>query len=386
VKIFPFKRKRKIATEIERFCALLEENPGDVESRLKLAHLYHRVGAQKSAMREYWNAATKLSAEGLDLEAIATYQQILTLDHIFPDKQSTEAAQEAEDLLILARKAYERVLSETSQEMGPTESSDLHHPIRQPRDDNAKWEETTDRNDDEPVPIEMLLDSSSDQEVPRTSPHEKSDKGLPAADTSLLEGINQKSPTVSDEGTLVPLPDGQVSKPTDLSHRGGRREVRTDGEHGGEAFETAAPGKRPESSTKGWLGPILFDDHLERDLLTTTSQGEELEPHQAASIRRTAGTPPGLPNERESALHYSLGVAYYETNCIDEAIKEFVKAHNQGGKPVDSLSMVAKCYYRKGLFLNSAGLVYQALRREDLTRDQIDMLRTQLEQIKVRAV
>ncbi|NIM98117.1 MAG: hypothetical protein GTO24_08580 [candidate division Zixibacteria bacterium] len=88
--------------------------------------------------------------------------------------------------------------------------------------------------------------------------------------------------------------------------------------------------------------------------------------------------------QEDPDLPYNLGIDYYEMNLIDKAIREFARAHTQGIKLVDSLSMLARCYCKKGLFHNAAGFIVQALQLDNLTQEQIDMLRRQLEQIKAK--
>ena len=79
-------------------------------------------------------------------------------------------------------------------------------------------------------------------------------------------------------------------------------------------------------------------------------------------------------------LHYHLGVAYREMELTDRAIEEFTKALDRRSKSLECLTMLAKCYFEKGLFQESAAFIHRALTLDNLTQDQIDLLHRQLEE------
>jgi tetratricopeptide (TPR) repeat protein len=289
--LFPFRRRKKITDEINRLRRVVEENPRDSNSRLTLAGLYLETDDQETAAKEYQAVAEQLSAEGLDLEPIAIYRKILTLDAVVLTDTSLATAQEAENLLSRAKEAYEDAFR------GGTQS------------DRAKMDAEPD--DSTPVPIEAILDPSQDLlfSHPDTKDHQ-----------SQAESPRETDSPPSRQGPAIDISSVQVD----------------------DDLEVLAFDHRTESPTDD---PLSTDD---RD------------------------------------LHYNLGVAHYEMGLTDKAIREFVKAHNQGVKIPESLSMLAKCYRKKGLSQNAAGFLGQALKIENLTQDQIDMLRRQLEEIQAK--
>ena len=97
MRIFGFRKERKIANEINRLPSLLEENPEDAKSRLMLTNLYLETGDQETAIKEYHVAAKQLTAEGLDLEPIAIYKKILSLDGISLTEKSLAYFEEWEN-------------------------------------------------------------------------------------------------------------------------------------------------------------------------------------------------------------------------------------------------------------------------------------------------
>jgi len=313
--LFPFRRRKKITDEINRLRRVVEENPRDSNSRLTLAGLYLETDDLETAAKEYQAVAEQMSAEGLDLEPIAIYRKILTLDAVVLTDTSLATAQEAENLLSRAKEAYEDAFRGGTQ-------SDRAKMDAEPMDGekrNAKEKEGSETehrghhgtDDSTPVPIEAILDPSQDLlfSHPDTKDHQ-----------SQAESPRETDSPPSRQGPEIDISSVQVD----------------------DDLEVLAFDHRTESPTDD---PLSTDD---RD------------------------------------LHYNLGVAHYEMGLTDKAIREFVKAHNQGVKIPESLSMLAKCYRKKGLSHNAAGFLGQALKIENLTQDQIDMLRRQLEEIQAK--
>ena len=55
-------------------------------------------------------------------------------------------------------------------------------------------------------------------------------------------------------------------------------------------------------------------------------------------------------------------------------------ALDRGNKSLECLTMLAKCYFEKGLFQESAAFIHRALKLDNLTQDQINLLHRQLEE------
>ncbi|NIM98116.1 MAG: hypothetical protein GTO24_08575, partial [candidate division Zixibacteria bacterium] len=167
IMMFGFKKRKKTADEINRFLSLLEENPGDTKSRLMVANLCLESGDQKTAVMEYHTAANQLSAEGLDLEPIAIYRKILSLDAVPLTPESSASLQQAEELLAKAKGIYEGILQVGSKE---AESHD--------RDDHER------EDDSEPAPIEILRDPSQAHVVPKIGSSERAEEQSPNQEDS----------------------------------------------------------------------------------------------------------------------------------------------------------------------------------------------------------
>ncbi|MBC7174614.1 MAG: tetratricopeptide repeat protein, partial [Polyangiaceae bacterium] len=65
---------------IAEFRRLVDEDPQDVRTWLKIGDLYTRKGARKEATETYGKVAEHYAAQGFFLKAVAVYKQILKLD------------------------------------------------------------------------------------------------------------------------------------------------------------------------------------------------------------------------------------------------------------------------------------------------------------------
>lgn len=397
MKIFGTRKKNKDVDEINRLLGRLEENPADTESRVKLADLYLQAGDQKSAIWQYQTAAEQLTALGFDLESITIYKTILTLDGGSLDKRSLASFEKAEELLVKARKAYEKAFHIKPQEEASGKASEG---LGQERRDGPEKVENLDTDGSEPVATEMLQGESHHQGVAEVPPDETSEghspdqkaslsgnSGFGRVDESDSEGWHEepdRSPDKATEGGDVqdPVKEGQLTAGNDSLCPAEERQIDKSAIQMDDVLESIMSDNR--------TAPFA-DNPLTAD--TTRVPSDEDLPVTAPAFRqRDLGEKPSPLDKTETLmesldredpdLHYNLGAAYFEMDLIDKAIREFVKAHNQGIRVVDSLFMLGKCYFKKGLFQNSAGFIYEALKLDNLTEDQIDMLKGQLEQIK----
>jgi len=141
-----------------------------------------------------------------------------------------------------------------------------------------------------------------------------------------------------------------------------------------------------EPSSSDPLSPAPSGAIDDENLLGIPSGFQKSASREKPSPLDTSGTTPEPVDQEDPHLHYNLGIACYEMDLIDKAIKEFVKAADQGAKTVESLFMLSKCYCKKGLFHNAAGFIDQALKLDSLTQEQIDMLNEQIKEIKARSI
>ncbi len=399
MKIFGSKKKKKVVGDIKRLVRGLEENPEDTESRVKLAGLYVETGDRESAIQQYQIAAEQLSAHEFDLESIAVYKRILTLDGGSLSKRSLAAFEKAEELLGKARKAYEKAFQTKTREDVSREA--LEAP-RQKKGESPAEVESPERIDFEAVATEMAHTESLDDETSRVLPGEASVGHPPdlmsplSADTESggtaepdregrqgdpyrsreqepdegdAQDVFQQSDVTAEYNSLPPLGEQQIDM----------NAIQMD-----DVLETIMSDDEIAPSTDDPLTGDTPQSPGEKDIRTMASGAQGGDPHEkSAHPDQTEPVMESLDQD-DPDLHYNLGIAYYEMDLIDKAIKEFVKAHNQGIRMVDSLFMLAKCYFKKGHFQHSAGFVYQALKLDNLTQDQIDMLQGQLEEIKAR--
>jgi tetratricopeptide (TPR) repeat protein len=376
MKLFGFKRKKKTADEISRLGSLLDQNPEDSESRLALAHLYVQVGDYDKAYGEYRTAARVLSAQGADLESIAIYKKILSIVGSSLPEDSLAAVRKADQLLVETKDAYERVFKMESRDGQSREPSEPYQDATGDRKDEK--EEGSSTANSEPVPLEILQEPSQDQVVEEMPQDEEPEKEFMNQETSLSE------PPVSDEPNDLYHPaedQGPIESQDDAPEEG----QASDSSH--EAQAAREPDLfHPTESPPIDIKDIQIDDDLETLLSDheTETSTDDLLSQETARGRDTAEQVVEPSDHEDPDFHYNLGVAYYEMDLIEKAITEFVKAHNQGIKPAESLFMLAKCYCKKGLFQNAAGYIGQALGLDNLTRDQRDLLQGQLERIKTR--
>ncbi len=385
IMMFGFKKRKKTPDEINRLLSLLEENPGDTKSRLMLANLYLESDDQKTAVKEYHTAANQLNIEGLDLEPIAIYRKILSLDAVPLTPESSASLQQAEEFLAKAKRIYQGILQVSSKKV---ESHD--------RDDHER------EDDSEPAPIETLRDPSQDQVVPKIGSSERAEEQSSNQEDSS-SGTSQSGPlresyrvdgnqgsaglpdkAVEEKDLQGPVHKLEITPPADSSCptedlQIGPRDVQMDDD-----LETILSDYEGETSTGDSLPPDTSRDLGDEDLSAIPSALQEFLPREESSRPNTTETMPEPFRQEDPDLPYNLGIDYYEMNLIDKAIREFARAHTQGIKPVESLSMLARCYSKKGLFYNASGLIVQTLKLDNLTQEQIDVLRGQLKQIKAK--
>ncbi len=385
--------------DIKGLVRALDENPEDTESRVKLAGLYVETGDRESAIQQYQIAAEQLSAHDFDLESIAVYKRILTLDGGSLSKRSLAAFERAEELLGKARKAYEKAFQTKTREDVSREASEVP---RQKEGESPEEAESPERSDFEPVASEMA----------HTEAYEDETSGVPPGEASGGHPLDLMSPLSADTGSggaVEPDGEGRQGEPYRSREQGpdegdaqdvlqqsdvtaesdslfprGERQIDMNAIQMDDVLETILSDDEVASSTDDPLSADTPQSPGEKDIRTMASGVQGGDPHEkSAHPDQTEPVMESLDPD-DPDLHYNLGIAYYEMDLIDKAIKEFVKAHNQGIRMVDSLFMLAKCYFKKGHFQHSAGFVYQALKLDNLTQDQIDMLQGQLEEIKAR--
>ncbi|NIQ40091.1 MAG: hypothetical protein GTN81_16130 [Proteobacteria bacterium] len=387
-----FRKKRKINAEINELLRLLEENPEDVKSRLTLANLYLETDDQKKALEEYRAAVRQLRVEGSDLEAIAICKKILTLDGCSLPENSSALIEQAEQLIIKAREAYEEVLQLGSR-VRAKGTSESYSPDEDEKSEDGGAEEIPHEREAELRPLEAVPEVSENHAWPDIGSFESAgDQSLNYQDASPGTAPSDVvMPSESDDGDerTIELPDKAVEE-NDVSHAVAETEMTStiDFFHSTEERRMDLAGEEPRMDLAG----VQMDDDIETMLLGSEADAsaDEASSPKLAETRDDSHQPDNrkkgveTSDQEDPDLPYNLGVAYYEMDLIDKAVKEFTSAHNQGIKAVESLTMLAKCYVKKGLLHNAAGFIVQALKLDNLTQAQIDMLHEQLEEIKAR--
>ncbi len=204
----------KVTDEMNRLLNRLEKNPADTENRMRLAELHLQNGDQKSAFREYQRAAKQLSTGGSDLEPIAIYKKLRSLDAISLTKEASASFQEAEGLVLKAKKTYEEIFQTNlkEDEAGEHKPTCISH-----QKDALERPEIPESDNPEPIPIEMLVERSQNSREPAERPHRpepgqetSSRRPLPSAGLSDSEWDTrdcdihdfQDSPVFSDDETF----------------------------------------------------------------------------------------------------------------------------------------------------------------------------------------
>lgn len=73
-------QKGQFDKAISEYQKVVEADPKDLRSRLKLGELYLKVGNKTSAVNEYSEVATSYTSDGFVLQAIAVFKQLLKID------------------------------------------------------------------------------------------------------------------------------------------------------------------------------------------------------------------------------------------------------------------------------------------------------------------
>jgi tetratricopeptide (TPR) repeat protein len=72
-------QKKGLKKSIKEYQQVLEKNPGDIKTRIKLGDLFLRRGNLDKAVKEYFKVGERYISEDLDLKAIAMFKRILVL-------------------------------------------------------------------------------------------------------------------------------------------------------------------------------------------------------------------------------------------------------------------------------------------------------------------
>ena len=70
---------------VSEYQKVMEADPKDIRSRLKLGELYLKVGNKTSAVNEYSAVAASYTSDGFILQAIAVFKQLLKIDPSISD-------------------------------------------------------------------------------------------------------------------------------------------------------------------------------------------------------------------------------------------------------------------------------------------------------------
>jgi hypothetical protein len=118
----------------------------------------------------------------LDLEPIAIYKKLRSLDAISLTKEASASFQEAEGLLLKAKKTYEEIFQINLKE----DEAGEHQPTCIPnRKDALERPEIPESDDPEPIPIEMLVERSQNSREPAESPQ----RAWPGQETSYARAL-----------------------------------------------------------------------------------------------------------------------------------------------------------------------------------------------------
>jgi tetratricopeptide (TPR) repeat protein len=322
------------------------------------------------SLEDYKSMASLYRKEGLLAEASQTYYRILQIE---PQNQEAQAA-----LSNLERDkdiSLREEPNDTSQSPCPKATDDI-----------------------EPVPIENLLGPLQEE----TAPPQEMDleinlSHLPTGDlTKNTESLEEESVprAVSNHELLADIEihelthDGETCEQEEDKGNQGRPTTDLENLLSGSTPRVTRPADEEET---GCIEPsdrdAILDPPVENRGDTPSILKKKNQSPWAGSFAAEASrfSSPSQPDaaEGDPHLHYHLGIAYREMELTDKAITEFTRALDQGHNSLDCLIMLGRCHFEKGLFKEAATFIHQALELEGLTREQIDLLRQQLEDVKV---
>jgi tetratricopeptide (TPR) repeat protein len=373
-RIIDFIKKTKDGKKIEETLSLLENDPDNTTIRLKLADLYLRVGYRQSAIPEYQKAAQLLQREGFTLKAISVYKKLLSLGGMSLNGYRALAALYTEEgRLAEARRMYEAILRIEPEDHDAQEAIDGLDQGKIPSSSQAK---TASPDDLVPAGDSLLLYEYS-QESQGDNPSEEHLDERIVRDVDLDELSHEGE----EQGEDLP-PNGSVDVEITPESLG----TDDDTEIVSSLDEEESD---PDLSAPGELVPDVSIEDLDNDTLSGEEDTETASPqpprgHTDASAPVDPLEAETKPSDGDSDLHYHLGVAYREMGLADKAIDEFAKALKQGTKPLECLTMLARCHADKGLSDEAVGFLHRALKLENLTQDQIDLLQQQIREVAVQ--
>jgi tetratricopeptide (TPR) repeat protein len=431
--MFRLRKKNKEGDKIDQLLHLLERDPENTNHRLRLADQYLRTGNRKSAIQEYQRVAKYLGNEGFNLKAMSIYKKLFSLDGMsLNDYRSLAALYSEEGLLAEAKKTYRTILRLAPEDQDAQKSlEDLDRDEKTPLDHQTTvtFEEKDVQlaDEDDAVPIETLLDPSEeraeDSAAPRTLTGESLDRRdlnnasshieWPSEGTSSSSAedfeIDLSSLKIDDllqnadsrekgESDFEETSDGKLPLDMEVGELPEKEETREEApspatgesiEIDMESLQTGAFSHAETSSDNpgSEIGALLREPII-RDEAVGTLEDLPLPPEQKSGIPLEGPSAADTsacehePSQEDPRLHYHLGVAYREMELTDKAIEEFSKALEQGNNPFECLTMLGKCHFEKGLFRKAAEFIHRALGLENLTQEQTDLLRQQLQDVE----
>jgi len=104
-------RKKNLKRDIKKYCAILEEYPNDLRTRLRLADAYIHQRELDKAIQEYLQVGEYHIQEDLDQKAVSIFKKILVLDpHMIQARHRLADLYLKRDLFGDAKIQYEKVL------------------------------------------------------------------------------------------------------------------------------------------------------------------------------------------------------------------------------------------------------------------------------------
>lgn len=200
------KEENGTANEIDGLLSLLERNPADTVGQTRPAEPYSPAADQEFAGREYQAAANHLSADGFDLEAIAIYKRLLNSSGVSLTREASASLEEAEDLLMRAKRAYEAALQTNPQNDEVDESTGAYQQTTSERRADPERLEIPEKEEAEPIPIEMLLDRSQDSKAP----NERVEEYSVQPETLSSDGLALVSPKSGDGDFHIDINSVQI--------------------------------------------------------------------------------------------------------------------------------------------------------------------------------
>ena len=318
--LFQLQGKLSEAANVCLSMASIYKRREDIESYKLLIEEARTFDPDNSRIKENVDLANLLESGGI--------KEIISEDKVVPRMEVSQGGLEE----LPVETSLEQSNSLTHQQVAPDLSPSKHEfPVEISKDLQVKPE----MNESEAIEaeIESRLFGDSLQPIPDSLSDGSPNLSEREEELTLERALDQSIPSIPDAETVEPT-DSEEGVGPGVSQASGSNFVDLSEVLGSELEEIA----------------VFEDPEASRDKALHSAISDFREKESAKPV-----------GDVDCETRYNLGIAYSEMGLLSEAIEEFKKSLSSDNRYIDSCSMLATCYSKKGMTFESIQVLEEAL-------------------------